>query len=936
MKFFFLEKAFTLVEILVSLAITSVLSLFIGFFMTRQSRQADFLSYRLNMQTVYDHVEQGVTSRTVLSYSSLFNTDLFNCLNQSDTNDCTATDPKSPKSLTLYDFPDSIRKALLIQGEAISISDPDSYQVTGSSYSYKTSALCTSQTADRSHCQYEVKAEFWATCGTTDEYLGDKDSPGSTTSYSLGEAIPGECDQAKTIHIRFQVRHNRPEGSPFLPFQIESMPKDDAFKESAITIPVSTIPPVSFRSFEKNTDGTFLCGKNEYLTSIVNGSPVCECLYPFTLQENGSCEISSGGSCANGERYRGNNENTGEPICQKVYCENVSIARGCAFGGWIEGIRNNFWSFTDNACAVVTDQCDIQEPNESCSVEVLCDQNIICCYETEPTDSMTAGESDFLAIIDEKKTEHKDYEEGKSGGFEGTLCSSDSNCIKTDYDPRSGITYELLCCESPDEKNRCRRGVYPSTFSKELGYEFGELTCPTRCHDKMDSNTLDTNQINWAKDYCSTIKTLNEEEVDLSQENAIQAFIEPNNLEDYECFSYKNAFGGVRISHEECKGWGYKWDEESNQVGCCDNKCVSNFNEFEDESDGKPDKVCSFDDNCDDKFNPDQTNLDNDSLGDVCDYCPEDILLSTEYMSPCGCMDCPFEEEEIDLTAPFEDLPCEGEACCRDYLCYDNVFYLYHLDTDKKTLIQLHNIRVYHQARVEVDVSRDSDYYFGFVDDNLIEYCAIPENFLLCPLHTNILGVGMLSLSDPYSEFKFQRIDKEGIYVINDLLDELPEEKVIDGSDLVHLRSDGLCDDGYVDTDLFSQDNTRRQVCYLSHEKISVTGDERAVFTNAPTPDEGFLIALLPKENSVLRYLKLEAPPDGMEDMSKCAGPFALQLDSASEPIWMHHGKDLSDYEKAARFFQFGILTNLHSELFLSESFKTHGSDSVKLWACVK
>ncbi len=924
MKSFFLEKAFTLVEILVSLAITSVLSLLIGFFMTRQSRQADFLTYRLNMQTVYDRVEQAVTSRTVLSYSSLFNKDLFNCLNRSSSDPCTATNSESPTPLVLYDFPDSIRKALLIQGEAISISDPDRYQVTGSNYSYKTSALCTSQTPDKSHCQYEVKADFWATCGTTDEYLGDKDSPGSTTSYSLGEAIPGECDQAKTIHIRFQVRHNRPEGSPFLPFQIESMPKDDAFKESAITIPVGSIPPASFRSFEKNTDGTFLCGKNEYLTSIVNGSPVCECLYPFTLQEDGSCKISSGGSCLEGERYRGNDKD-GKPICQEVYCENVSIARGCAFGGWIEGIRNNFWSFTqrtnENACAVVTDQCDIQEPNESCSVEVLCDQNIICCYETEPTDSMTAGESDFLAIIDEKKTEHKDYEEGKSGGFEGTLCSSDSNCIKTDYDPRSGITYELLCCESPDGKNRCRRGVYPSIFSKELGYSSGELTCPTRCHDKMDSsNTLDINKLNWAKDYCSMLRTMKGKEADLSAENALEGFIEPYDAKEFQCFSYKNAFGGVRISHEECKGWVYQED-----VGCCDNKCISNFSEFEDESGGKPDKVCSFDDNCDDKFNPEQTDLDKDNFGDDCDYCPEDSDQFEGYQGPCGCIGCPFPDEEVDdLEPPIEDLPCEGDDCCEDYLCYDKPFYLYHLDTDKTNLIQLHNMRVYADPNVELSVHEEINLY-GFVDQKLIDYC---ETSKFCDLHAGVSGDHVENLKTLYSDFKFERIDKEGNYPVSDL-NELPQEKIIDGADLLHLRSNKLCssDTGGVE-----------QSCYLTALRVhTLSLTERAIFSSKGS-DEGFLISLFPKENSVLRYLKLEKslPPGVASSVTKCAGPFALQLDSASAPVWIHHGLDSSASDIIDKIFKTGLGSNDHSELFISDGYKDLESDSVKLWACVK
>lgn len=922
MKNFFLEKAFTLVEILVSLAITSVLSLLIGFFMTRQSRQADFLSYRLNMQTVYDRVEQAITSRTVLSYSSLFNSDLLNCLNQSNTSDCTATDPRSPKSLTLYDFPDSIRKSLLIQGETISISDPDSYQVTGSSYSYKTSALCTSKTLDRSHCQYEVKADFWATCGTADEYLGEKNSPGSTTSYSL-EDIPQECDQAKTIHIRFQVRHNRPEGSPFLPFQIESMPKDDAFKESAIAIPVSSIPPVSFKSFKKNEAGTFLCGKNEYLTGILKGVPQCECLYPFKRQESGFCEISLGGSCLEGERYRGNDED-GKPICQKVYCENVSIARGCAFGGWIEGIQNNFWSFTErtneNACAVVTDQCDIQEPNESCSVEVLCDQNIICCYDTEPTDSMTAGESDFLAIIDEKKKEHKDYEEtkGENDGFEGTLCSLDEECEQTDYDPRSGITYNLLCCLSPDGQGRCRRGVYPSIFSKELGYSSGELTCPTRCHDKMDSSTFDMSKLDWAKDYCSTIKTLNEE-VDLSTENALEGFIEPYDAKDFQCSYYTNEFGGKRISHEECKGWGYP----EGGVGCCDNKCISNFSEFEDESDGEsPDKVCSFDDNCSAKFNPDQTDLDKDNVGDDCDYCPEDSNQFESYQGPCGCMGCPFPEAEVELSPPIEDPPCEEGDCCKDYLCYDKTFYLYHLDADKTNLIQLHNMRVYPDKESILRIPEGSS-LFGFVDQKFVDDCRTSSS---CTLHAGADDEHLENLSIIYSEFRFERIDKEGNYQVSDL-EELPLEKIIDGGDLLRLRSNSLC---------ASNTTQVEQSCYLSSILINPEGggkQKRALFSSKGN-DEGFLISFLPKENSVVRYLKLETPPPPPLSVVisglKCAGPFALKQDGISE--WIHHGPKLDNPLEQLTYSS----PNPQGELFLNDNYTIVGEDSVKLWACVK
>lgn len=967
MKFFSEEKAFTLVEILVSLAITSILSLLIGFFMTRQSRQADFLGYRLNMQMVYDKVEQAITSRTILSYSSVVNNEeLFNCLNRNSLEPCTVTDPGSQKELYLYDFPASVREALNEEGENATISNISSYQVTGSQdnpakYSYKTSALCTSETPKASHCQFEVRAFFWATCDTSDEYLGLKDEEQISSSYPTNEtALPRECDEASTVHIRFQVKHNRPADAPLLPFEIASIPKDEIFgdytrssghlTEGAISIPVRTIPPVNFRSFERNAVGTFLCGKNEYVTRIEEGSPVCECLYPFSVQEDGSCAIQGGGRCGWGERYRGNDESTGEPICRKIYCENVSVARGCAHGGWIEGIRNNFW-FTDetssslltefNACGVVTDQCAIEEPNESCSVDVLCNQTLTCCYETEPEKSMAAEEEDFLAEIERKVEEHEAYVQGNEGGFEGTLCSTNSDCSSTDYDPKSDITYSLLCCPSGDgSENRCRRGVYQSEFTEDLGYSFStELTCPTRCHDEMESSTLDTNKIAWAKDYCATLRTVNRA-ANLEEENAVEGFIEPDDREEYACYSYVNDFGGLRISHEECQGWGYKWGDRSTgekeqYVGCCDNKCISNFNEFESEGgDESFDKVCNFDDNCDTVFNPDQTNLDKDEFGDACDLCPEDPLLSEAYVSSCGCMECPFE----DTGAPdpsLMQLSCEGEACCEDYLCYDKVFHLYHLDTSGNQLTKFYSVRLYPSLEARITTG---DIFFSFADEDLIEDCR--NNPAFCPLHT------IDSEAYEYPGFTFKRIDRPGNYSVTDF-GALPEERVIDGSDLLYLRPDSLCSTGYTDTSGLIQDNVRRQICRLSTTELSEQpGTNRVVFSNGAI-ENGLYISILPEAPSV-HHLKLESPPGGASGVSKCAGPFALQFSDSpgysfsSEQLWIHNGKDyfssVDPTSGSARlniFFQTGSGNNPHSELFLSNAHQAIGASSVKLWACV-
>lgn len=1016
------EKGFTLTEILVSLAITSVITLMIGFFMTRQSRQADFLRYRLNMQTIYTKVEKSVTSPSILSNSALYNnSELFNCLNKDSVDPCTTTNPESQVGLFLYNFPKTVLTEIQeSEAEDINFSDLEKYLITGNYdnpalYDLKTGVLCTSEHEKRHNCQYEVRAFFWATCPSNDSYLDEKDvgrSPDLGKAvhgrFSISDiALPQECDQAQSVHLRFQVKHNATLG-PAIPFRIASMPKDSVFGDyetssvhssfGAVTTVVKKLPPITMRSFT--------CENNEYLIKITKGSPTCVCLYPFQKQIDGSCQIATGERCPMGQRYRGNDATAGAMVCQDVYCENVEMSKGCGKGGWIEGIKNNFWADYEalnygpqlNSCGVMTDICDIREPNDSCNVDILCNQTVKCCYETEPERTVVRDGDDpyFGKLKDGSRVEaliaeHDSFLKGEQGGYEGTICVSDANCDATYYDSQYDITYSLLCCPSGTDtsEKRCRRGVYSATHD----YKTKALVCPTRCHEEMDPNTMDPNDFNWAKDYCATLRTV-ERDSTLQVEKDAPGFIDPDDPQEYQCQSYMDPF--LKISHEECRGWGYKWGvdstlaEETQYVGCCDNKCISNFNGFEDEADDANfDKVCSFEDNCPYDYNPHQSDLDWDGLGDVCDQCPEDENLE-EYVGSCGCVECPYLESLNDVETNISNItPAQVDATCDNYLCYNDKFRLYHyVPTTSTTMTTAQASWLQFYATKTSPPSGQTsafmgNHFYAIVDRSIIEFCnpditSVGSFFdaavrtIRCALYQGILD----RMTEDFGDFAFVRIknrDGNEVFDTNEIKNEkniksVREEMVIDSGDALYFVPYELCKNG---ADIGQGEKIK--VCFMgSTVDLSRYGSDRKrlLATDTSSQQRGFIISVLPTgtegdafvpgvtdtivAGSSVNHLRLGDPPTGLGvwNETACAGPFALKSSINSsierkgdnygkydkEELWVHHGSnvDLSDADQGLLGHEatFGSGTNPVNELFLDTFHEESGDGSYKLWAC--
>ena len=1004
MRKVFSSEGFTLTEILVSLSITSVLSLLIGFFMTRQSRQADFLRYRFNMQEIYDRVENAVLSKTILSYSTAINNvELFNCLNENSLEPCITTDPGAQVPLFLYDLPPDLREDIRDSASlGLSSTELEKYRLTGSHatparFDFKTARPCEDGSQN---CELEVRAYFWATCHARDDYLDPVNAASDSGSDSFSRFNPSDpalaqkCDEAKSIHIRYQIRHVRGPKSK-LPFNLPAVPIDDVFgsysssdghfSSGAVTIVVNTVPPPTLRSFN--------CAKNMYLTKIEDGVPTCECRFPFSLDSTGKfCQINSGDRCDFGERYRGNDPDTGRMICQKVYCEKVEISKGCGKGGWIEGIKNNFWSeyvaeHIDknlegfnygpelNACAVMTDLCDIQASGESCHPEILCNQTINCCYETEPERTADDGDDPYFgSLILSSKIQndllpaHKKFLEGGqtsaqgSDGYEGTICTAHKDCGENDYDPRSNITYDLLCCPSGADtsEKRCRRAVYQSNFDYSVSKQ--NQVCPTTCHDKMDPNTMDPNTFSWFKSYCSSLGSVNRE-TGLQEEKDLDAFIKPDDPEEYNCYSHKDPF--LRISHEECRGWGYKWGE-TGHVGCCDNKCISNFEEFEGEPEDSYDKVCNFDDNCDEVSNPDQSNLDWDALGYACDACDEDYFL-TNYVSSCGCLECPYSESDNDIASGIENIsePSSDVFNCDNYLCYDKEFTLLHyapgfrensFSDSNWGYKQLYGIEI--RPTLEVQ-SFMGDRFFTLADSSLVNHCNSNLNDLPCEYYSDVSSKPSTEAGKALTKFKFVRKNKPGNLTLSlsDIENEknikaIMDEKMIDGGDLLDLELVDPCDGN-------KSCGFRASLQIFQYAPVV----QRFLFSNSTVEEtkNSFLISILPisgstassfaDENTTLN-LRL-----GSHNGKMCAGPFALKLAGPSaeaeskgakygkfdgEERWLHHGEDYSlksGGNRTDKILGMGSYykssSNPVNEIFLSKQHSLGGAYAYRFWACV-
>lgn len=405
---------YTLVEIMVSIGITGIVAAVVGTLLTNQSRTLKKMQSDTNMQVIARMVERHIADPAVIRNSATLsnisgNIELRNCLKtkgqaQSDGTQCTKTDPEDQETfelvLRLRDLP---QNAINLERQTIA----------GSSASPARYKLLTGEKCDRTNatpdCDIDVRAYFWATC------------PLETSVYATGvgvpEMTPDSCLSAQTIHVRYQVVYNPTVArSGFRSLSVQNIPRDEFFWNGtdtspfgAITIPVSSIPGPEAEAID--------CPENMTVTSVVEGIPTCECLYPF--RDAPGCTtppcacVHSTNTCDPEERYRGIDAN-GDPICCQVYCEMRTIrsdggVRGCGEGGWIESIRPIKPAVTGGVTSTVTgtasgdggsanagfdasaipqascmsaSECSLNKWGGTCNTDVICKEEYKCCYDS--------------------------------------------------------------------------------------------------------------------------------------------------------------------------------------------------------------------------------------------------------------------------------------------------------------------------------------------------------------------------------------------------------------------------------------------------------------------------------------------------------------------------------------------------------------------------
>ena len=191
----------------------------------------------------------------------------------------------------------------------------------------------------------------------------------------------------------------------------------------------------------------------------------------------------------------------------------------------------------------------------------------------------------------------------------GSYNCSDGNWI--DYSK----SYYASC--SNDECNEC---ICEDTYTKDSNNDGIDDKCSDElCGNRIDDNDngiIDEKECVWH--YCSQcghgLSSLCDKE-------------ECSNLEEG-CFFEEAIFGYGFCSEcsllSTCEDYGY------NKINCVEDSCNLSscfWNNFTCCTDTDGDKICDYNDNCPEIFNPLQEDIDNDSRGDKCEFCDKEPHL---------------------------------------------------------------------------------------------------------------------------------------------------------------------------------------------------------------------------------------------------------------------------------------------------------------------
>ena len=301
-------------------------------------------------------------------------------------------------------------------------------------YNLKNGTVCPEvRGAPTAECPIEVRAYFWATCpskspygeatagGTLDSsgkeflmYEGGKsqENKGATGQIDLdiGKMTPKSCLTAATIHVRFRIVHRfqetKDKPGSLTNRKLPSVPRDDLFYADTTATSSSSWKMSSFGAVSTSVKLLAQLDRppmrcphaNFTMTSIKDGKPVCECLYPFRLKAIGgvldaAC-VASDERCAENERYVGTNVK-GEVCCRPIKCGWREItgaqSAGCKRGEWMRAVkffdkRNIPKAGKDSrkSACFADNQCVVDKSGGMCKkqVRIKCWRKVYCCSET--------------------------------------------------------------------------------------------------------------------------------------------------------------------------------------------------------------------------------------------------------------------------------------------------------------------------------------------------------------------------------------------------------------------------------------------------------------------------------------------------------------------------------------------------------------------------
>lgn len=408
------ELGITLVELMIGLGIAGMISVGVATYLSQQQRTVKQLKSNLRMTTIARQVQRAISDPKVISFSAgqagqqgvgPGNIALLNCIKSvsqslADKTSCTSTDPQKQISFDLIlpikggapAYTLAERDQNTIAGHDVGVSPgPALYKMLDGTHCTRSSVTATGgNAAPLKGCNIQVRAFFWATCPGAVPFSGDVLQ---TTPQAPDFAAPS-CPTAQTLHLHYQVSYTGVgEGSYKL--LTSNIPDDKVFYEpgtkkpstaGAITISVSSLPPP--------TSTPLFCPTNSTMTGVVNGQPVCKCMYPYKAVAGctgllGPCACTDvQKTCSPEQRYRGI-DTSGNTICCDVKCEwrDVNPAMpgsGCRQGGWVEEIQPVPAAGLTSSCVAVS-ECKIGKWGGTCTVPVTCTEKHKCCYDYDPS-----------------------------------------------------------------------------------------------------------------------------------------------------------------------------------------------------------------------------------------------------------------------------------------------------------------------------------------------------------------------------------------------------------------------------------------------------------------------------------------------------------------------------------------------------------------------